>query len=61
MLYRINGIMNASNEDPNAPARFMNNPKYGIDAAIIPLVNTIRLLKIIFFKYGYLFIGQLIF
>ncbi len=42
--------MNASNEDPNAPARFMNNPKYGIDAAIIPLVNTIRLLKIIFFK-----------
>ncbi len=53
--------MNASNEEPNAPARFMNNPKYGIDAAIIPLVNTIRLLKIIFFKYGYLFMGQLIF
>ena len=57
LLYKINGTINASNVEANAPERFINNPKYGIEAANIPLVKTITLLRIIFLKYGYFLKG----
>jgi hypothetical protein len=50
--------MNAKKVDVNAPVKFINKPKYGIDAANMPLVKTIKLLKMIFLKKGYFLIGE---
>ena len=57
MLYKISGTIKASNVDANAPDRFINNPKYGIEAANMPLAKTITLLRIMFLKYGYFLKG----
>ena len=52
LLYKIKGTIKASSVEANAPERLINNPKYGIEAANIPLVKTITLLRIIFLKNG---------
>jgi hypothetical protein len=50
--------MNAKNVEVNAPVKFINKLKNGIDAANIPLVKTMKLLNIIFFKKGYYLTGE---